>query len=61
MAGKKKQQPEVISITDSMGLLHNTFVSFITEAKLPLPNVIVVLELLLKEAIDQAMHAYIGE
>jgi len=38
---------------DSMGILHNRFVSFISESRLPLPHVITVLTILLNESIDQ--------
>jgi hypothetical protein len=41
-----------------MGHLHNRFVSYISEAKLPLYMVISVLNLLLKEALEMAEAKY---
>ena len=49
------------NIADEMGQLYNQFVSFIAVAKVPLPNVLVVLELLKRNTIDQAVTVYIGE
>lgn len=43
---------------DEMGQLHNRFVAFISESKLPLPMVVLVLEMLLAEATDQALVKY---
>jgi len=47
--------------TDRMGRLHNQFVGFISEAKIPLPQVITLLQMLLKEAMDLANVKYMGE
>lgn len=47
--------------TEKMGHLHNRFVSFISEAKLPLPEVVLVLQMLLKEAMDMAEKKYLKE
>jgi len=44
----------------SMGLLHNQFVAFIASAGIPLPNVMLVLEMLKKEIVDQASTKYLG-
>lgn len=41
-----------------MGHLHNRFVGFISEAKLPLTHVIMVLSVLLDEAKEQARKKY---
>jgi hypothetical protein len=50
-----------MKLDDAMGHLHNRFVTFISESKLPLPHVVIVLEILLREAVDQAMRQYVGE
>ena len=47
--------------TDKMGHLHNRFVAFISESKIPLPNVIMVLTMLLKEATEMAEKKYIKD
>jgi len=46
------------ALDDKMGLLHNRFVAFIAEARLPLPQVVLVLEILLSETIEQAKVKY---
>ena len=43
-----------------MGQLHNQFVAFISTAKLPLPQTLLVLQMLVKETIDQAYGKYLG-
>jgi hypothetical protein len=48
-------------VIDRMGHLHNRFVGFISEAKIPLPQVITLLEMLLREAMDLANAKYLGE
>jgi len=48
-------------LTDEMGILHNRFVAFISESRLPLPHVLLVLEMLISETIDQAQKKYVGE
>ena len=45
---------------DRMGHLHNQFVGFISASKIPLPQVIVVLQILLNEAMDLAKSKYTG-
>ena len=47
------------AITERMGNLHNKFVGFISEARIPLPQVILVLQMLLKEATDMALRKYL--
>jgi hypothetical protein len=47
-------------LDEQMGLLHNQFVAFISEAKLPLPQVLLVLEMLVNETIAQARAKYVG-
>lgn len=47
--------------TEKMGHLHNRFVAFISEAKIPLPNVVMVLQMLLKEAMEMAEKKYLKE
>ena len=71
MAKKKKSdQQEVIAkiieeyCTQSetrAGQLHNRFVGFISEAKLPIDLVVTVLQMLLKEATDIAFKKYMGK
>jgi len=45
--------------SEMMGHLHNRFVAFISESKLPIPMVITVLQLLLHESIEMAIQKYI--
>lgn len=47
-------------LDDNMGLLHNQFVGFIAESRLPLPQVTLVLEMLLLEVKLQARKKYLG-
>ncbi|MBP8292766.1 MAG: hypothetical protein KAX65_08330 [Caldilineaceae bacterium] len=66
----KKAQAEALARTivedyekqqfDAMGNLHNRFVGYIAESGVPLRNVILVLELLLREAVDTAQKQYMG-
>ena len=49
------------AIVDAMGKLHNQMVSFIATAKIPLPHVVMVLEMLKRETLDQAYKQYLGE
>jgi hypothetical protein len=57
-----EQLSEVYSakLDDEMGKLHNQFVAFISASKLHLPQVALVLEILLKETVDEAMRKYMG-
>lgn len=48
-------------LTDEMGHLHNRFVAFIGESRLPIPQVLLVLEMLIAETIEQAKKKYLGE
>lgn len=48
-------------LVDSMGMLHNRFVAFVAESRLPLPQVLLVLEMLVSETIEQARKKYVGE
>ena len=45
-------------LEQNMALLHNRFVAFIAESRLPLPQVLLVLEMLLDETITQAKTKY---
>lgn len=45
---------------DAAGKLHNKFVAFISEAKVPLPLVVMVLQMLLAEAGEICQKHYIG-
>ena len=47
-------------LDDEMGKLHNQFVGFISAAELPIPQVLLVLEMLKKETVDQAYRKYLG-
>lgn len=49
------------AIDKRMEILHSRFEVFISEAKLPIIQVIAVLQLLLAEAIDMAKRKYLGE
>ena len=47
-------------LEETMALLHNRFVAFIGESRLPLPQVLLVLELLVTETVAQAKQKYLG-
>lgn len=49
------------NMDDAMGNLHNRFVAYISEAQIPLPMVITVLEILLDEALEMAKLRYLKE
>ena len=70
--GSRKPEPPVIPIerlrasydlylTDQMGHLHNQFVAFISEGQIPLPHVLMVLEMLVDETKEMARKKYLGE
>jgi len=46
-------------LDDEMGQLHNQFVVYIAAAHLPLPQVLLVLEILVNETIAQAKAKYV--
>jgi predicted dithiol-disulfide oxidoreductase (DUF899 family) len=48
-------------LNDSMAHLHNRFVGFIAESRLPLPQVFLVIKMLEVETIEQAKKKYLGE
>jgi hypothetical protein len=48
------------SLDEQMGQLHNQFVTFISVSRLPLPQVLLVLEILVSETIAQAKARYLG-
>jgi hypothetical protein len=48
-------------INDQMGHLYNKFVTYISESKIPVAMVIVVLEILLQEALARAKEGYMGK
>lgn len=54
----KIKENQVTEMEDRMGQLHNRFVAYISESKLPLPMVVLVLQMLLAEATDQALVKY---
>jgi|GEM_PF-4632900 len=45
-------------LADEMGKLHNRLVGYISEAQIPLPHVVLVLELLKDEAMELARQEY---
>lgn len=47
-------------LDNDMGHLHNQFVGYISASKLPLPQVALVLQILLRETVDEAMKRYLG-
>lgn len=47
-------------ITDSAGELHNQIVGYITEKKLPLELVLLVLDILREETIESCRRKYLG-
>lgn len=49
-----------IKLEKDMEHLHNQFVAFISSSKLPLPQTLLVLQMLVKETIDQAYEKYLG-
>lgn len=48
-------------LNESMAHLHNRFVAFIAESRLPIPQVLLVLKILEAETIEQAKKKYLGE
>ena len=44
-----------------MARLHNQFVAFISESRLPLPQVLLVLQMLVAETVKQANRKFLGE
>jgi hypothetical protein len=57
----EKLREEYLSrLDDNMGQLHNQFVAYISASALPLPQVALVLEILLKETVDEAVRRYMG-
>ena len=48
-------------IAEAMGQLHNQFVSYVAAANIPLPHVVLVLDMLKRETIDQAYKQYLGD
>lgn len=48
-------------LNESMAQLHNRFVAFIAESRLPIPQVLLVLHMLIAETTDQAKKKYLGE
>ncbi len=65
---KEKQAAIISMLSESyaaklehdMEKLHNQFVAFISAAELPLPQTLLVLQILVRETIDQAHTKYIG-
>jgi hypothetical protein len=45
-------------LNDTMALLHNRFVGYIAESRLPIPQVLLVLKMLVSETIEQAKRKY---
>lgn len=48
-------------LSNEMGKLHNRFVAFISESRLPLPQIMLVLDMLKNEAVDLARKAYLDK
>jgi len=49
------------ALDQQMELLHNKFVVYISESKLPVMQVIMVLQILLSEAVEMATTKYVKE
>ena len=47
-------------LDERMGHLHNQFVAFVATSQLPLPHVLLVLEILVSETVAQAKAKYVG-
>jgi hypothetical protein len=47
-------------LEDQMGHLHNRFVAFISESRLPLPQALLVIKMLEAEIMEQASKKYLG-
>ena len=47
-------------LNDQMANLHNQFVAFIAAANVPLPQTLLVLQMLVQETIEQAYKKYLG-
>lgn len=45
---------------DSAGMLHNQIAIYISQSRLPLPQVMLVLQMLIVELVDQAKAKYLG-
>ena len=61
---KKKQELEKQYnqfITEQAGALHNKLVAFVSESKIPLIQVLLVLEILLDEVKEQLRKQHLGE
>jgi hypothetical protein len=54
------QESYVAKLDEDMGKLHNQFVAFISSAGIPMPHVLLVLQILIKETTDQAYEKYLG-
>ena len=48
-------------LNESMAHLHNRFVAFVAESRLPIPQVLLVLHMLIAETTEQAQKKYLGE
>lgn len=55
---KKMAEMYSTRLDDQMGQLHNQFVGFISESQLPLPQVLLVLQMLVHETVEQAARQY---
>ena len=72
MATRKKTEPVAEAVNpqealryeayleDQMGHLHNRFVAFIAESRLPLPQALLVIKVLEAEIMEQAAKKYLG-
>lgn len=49
------------SLSDEMSQLHNQFIAFIVATQVPLPHVLMVLEMLKAETLDQARKDYLKD
>lgn len=61
---KKKQELEKrynLYIAEQAGALHNKLVAFVSESKIPLVQVLLVLEILLDEVKEQLKKMHLGE
>jgi hypothetical protein len=50
-----------MKLEEEMGQLHNQFVAFISASRLPLPQALLVIEMIRKELIDQAYKKFLGD
>lgn len=57
-AFRKMQQMYEVQLDDKMGKLHNQLIAYVSQAQIPLPHLVLVLDLLKDEAVQLAKQKY---